>query len=1174
VRAGGSRLNEDPTTEVLMILKFPNLETLRLALTTGVIPPAVSQTPIVAGFDDEQLWVDTSAAFSRTAQNDLKKLGVQTAKTSGVNSTINACCWAELLPLQADAKLIDRLEQTPVLFDLAGGEDLAQLVVEILRLGNDRQSFRWLEGGNEDKEGDRALLRVVGPPYYSLLRAIDRNGNKTGPTAYVERAPRVWVELGHSHPLAEHVKPPEGKLLLLRPPRQWTLLNDGTFRDIYEVLEFPLADAPVRWQEGKLGMKMRVAPTLKPGGPPEGAELWVLRDNPVEELNRFVQNADDQMLNRLAFAVGEKGDRKTIVLRVRQSKLPPPVIVLKAEGYRPYLKLPNLFLPVGTRLHPPLRRDVVRKLLAEDINQLTWLTPSLDGSFTPEGMPENAFRPLWDWIDYVLDHDKEALQAWVQASQFDFEPFVCDEDAPKPKKPPEKPEKPPREKPARKDGRDFSESRFQNTADEDEPEEETSNGVEEFAEVLPVAEPNVLQEQLTELEHRFAALEGGLDTEERQALWPELANLNAALGNAEEAGICYANAFWGQETVSPGTAWNWFLAEASDVPGRAATIKRVGTWVTRVTTAGIKDREVSGEDLDRLLAEQEPTAADVRSLAAYIVWSARRKEPPAALVERLNPVQRFLEDNEKYLPVRIVWLAWSHLVQLSRGDVLALARTRDRLLERLFQNGLQPQLDLPTFLRSAGQPANLRFHAVREWMVNLCEQARNWVTESKEKSKDAITPTELTCGYIDLIFAFGLARLSEHDACRQLMHRAKAALAEAGEVALFLYQAFEYRVKQALDGKPHAGPLPNEQLEFLELIGAKEQGQEGRIHRYAVDRLREHSRILEPHQEINPYRHWFARTSDLDKALSELTDLTDKQEIIDRVTKLLREQQKGAKGNEARALILREALNQAPRVSEEFARDMLDRVTSAYDALPEAEDDEGLVRKAGFLEKALFVAAHFDRVEHIYPLIARFQKMLEEQQGPQATKALDSIAGKCFRGLRKVGMREEIGQLLKLMARVILGGKELKSLDMKKGGTGREAVRPLLHVASGWYYFGSVTQADPVVETARTLLFKADLPYKDQTLLACTYAATLGQAPVESAQKRLEELFQNLKGVRDTYTTNRYYSLYQLKVVEAVVLAVVSDDFTLGANARRWLDDDEFLVRRRIHKDLRAMMGN
>ena len=46
----------------------------------------------------------------------------------------------------------------------------------------------------------------------------------------------------------------------------------------------------------------------------------------------------------------------------------------------------------------------------------------------------------------------------------------------------------------------------------------------------------------------------------------------------------------------------------------------------------------------------------------------------------------------------------------------------------------------------------------------------------------------------------------------------------------------------------------------------------------------------------------------------------------------------------------------------------------------------------------------------------------------------------------------------------------------------------------------------------------------------------------------------------------------KLDVVESVVLAVVSDDFTLGTQARRWLDDDEFLVRRRIHRDLRALM--
>jgi hypothetical protein len=87
------------------------------------------------------------------------------------------------------------------------------------------------------------------------------------------------------------------------------------------------------------------------------------------------------------------------------------------------------------------------------------------------------------------------------------------------------------------------------------------------------------------------------------------------------------------------------------------------------------------------------------------------------------------------------------------------------------------------------------------------------------------------------------------------------------------------------------------------------------------------------------------------------------------------------------------------------------------------------------------------------------------------------------------------------------------------------------------------------------------------------YASAVGQASVEVAQKRLEEVFKSLKGIKDPYTTSTHFSVSQLDVVEAVVLAVVSDDFTLGTQARRWLDDDEFLVRRRIHRDMRALMA-
>jgi hypothetical protein len=83
----------------------------------------------------------------------------------------------------------------------------------------------------------------------------------------------------------------------------------------------------------------------------------------------------------------------------------------------------------------------------------------------------------------------------------------------------------------------------------------------------------------------------------------------------------------------------------------------------------------------------------------------------------------------------------------------------------------------------------------------------------------------------------------------------------------------------------------------------------------------------------------------------------------------------------------------------------------------------------------------------------------------------------------------------------------------------------------------------------------------------------LGQAPLELAQRRLEELYHRLEGIRDTFTTNSHYSLSQLDLVEAVVLSVVTDDFLMGSSSRRWLDDDEFLVRRRIHDDLRALLS-
>jgi hypothetical protein len=90
--------------------------------------------------------------------------------------------------------------------------------------------------------------------------------------------------------------------------------------------------------------------------------------------------------------------------------------------------------------------------------------------------------------------------------------------------------------------------------------------------------------------------------------------------------------------------------------------------------------------------------------------------------------------------------------------------------------------------------------------------------------------------------------------------------------------------------------------------------------------------------------------------------------------------------------------------------------------------------------------------------------------------------------------------------------------------------------------------------------------------LAVAYAEALGFAPAGIALGRLEDLFARLPPVGAQSSSNRYFSLHPLRVVDAAVRAVVTDEFTLGPAVRAWLDEDEFLIRRRIHHDMAALL--
>jgi hypothetical protein len=161
-----------------------------------------------------------------------------------------------------------------------------------------------------------------------------------------------------------------------------------------------------------------------------------------------------------------------------------------------------------------------------------------------------------------------------------------------------------------------------------------------------------------------------------------------------------------------------------------------------------------------------------------------------------------------------------------------------------------------------------------------------------------------------------------------------------------------------------------------------------------------------------------------------------------------------------------------------------------------------------------------------------------------------------------------------------LASQVAKSSRTAKRDPARTA-KLLLTVAGGWFYFGQHEQAQPVALQARQQLFHSEMSAVQRSSLACAYLAAAAQAPLTIALPLIQELFAkdlrtqqpNLARMVDPLFTSTHFSLAQLDVVEATVLTLVSDEFVLSPETRHWLEEDEFLVRRRIHRDVREMVG-
>lgn len=1117
-------------------LFFPNPDALRLVLASGVLPAAVTAAPARAGWDEHgRLWVEPAAPLPRTALAALGRFGVQTLG-GGHPTPEQVGGWAELLPL--------RPARVPtgagVLFELP--DELLGRFLRVLARGGPRPvGVRQLPGDDR-----RTWVRCDSAP-------ADLHDPDAGVELFAEQAPGVWTLAGWAHPIPEAFTLPPGHGLLLRPPRSVTF-HAGLPKP--SLPAFPVRGSVREQHPQPAPPRVDVRLRLRRGTELVEPQLWVIPAAAAESVRDVCREAAERTLAGYEVAVCRRG----LVVRRAGSGAAP--LALPTPGYQPDARAAGCYVPTGQALHPPLRPRELARLLTLGGERLTWVDAAANGELVTSSVPRSAFRPLAEWVTYTAPPGKALAATGTWPNPFALDAFDADESDDEPVTeevslaPPAPVAEPPAPTPPRRGWLARSLDRLAGRrsgvpAEPRRPGKPAGRpvGKSVSADVLLHGADRAARRQ--ELEARLVRAVHRLGPGGRAAAWAELAHVYAATGNHADAAVCWANAVW--EADPPPADWldEWYAAEC-----RAA----------RVSPA---------DPLDRCLAAPARIGA-ARVVAAFTARAAVETQPPGELVAALPRVLALLDERFDDLPARPAWLARVAAARLTGGDALGLARWRDRLVARLREKGPGLDLDGPSFLRFHGTASPDRFRTARDWLVRVRKPVEEWVKKlgpaGRLRSVGIDAETECTSAYAELMLAWGLGCLGERALSLDWAARAKKALVRAGgpgvepDTHAVLCGLFDDRIRGVQDGRPPAGGIPATVLPRYDALTL--------LARHAVDRLRDHSRILEPVREGVGFRGLDARlvrgSDRLGERLQLLADGTDPAASRAEARALL----DACATDPCSATVPRVALtllDAAGRLDADAVRETLGHAVPAATWLDawlrtgrwtDAERAECLPKFLGRLfAGAAAAAARFGLATEVRPLA----EYLGRRAGTDANvrAALVRSAGPVFRAFRKLGLVAETGAVL-------------DRLDPERGEWPAESPLPpaQLGLAVGWFAAGDDDAATRLLDDARRrLLMAQEGDPRDRIELAIGYADALGFAPPRVAHGRLEELFQRLDRVAVTGSTNRYFTLKPLELIDAVVRAVVTDDFAPGPAVRGWLADDEFLIRRRIHRDTAAARG-
>ncbi len=1026
--------------------------------------------------------------------------------------------------------LIDSLLEGPLLFEVPV-QRLAKFIAELHRYHAHFSAVCI--------HGNQAFVRVPQAPRYFALSAQDDAAIRIF-TKYDES---TWLELGYTIAESSARATSDNILSLLRVNAEPLVLSATdwhTEREHYPLLR--AADS-TRWHDTKYPSNISQMLRLRRCQRGVNTEqLWIFHGT-RDDFQERMQTEDQGLFAQFELAQLGASTEFRAVFRLLPGRV--SSLVAPHTAYVRHATLSQLHIPVGYVLHPQIPAHHLAKALNLKTGHIAWLEPQDADRFVLHTIPTNAFTPYESQMQPICANAEALKPITLSADLFGDLPFQLDiEQKPKPERIVTMLM---RQQTQQKEvagfwswvrrvlGRIFGKSPATQKPSRDP-----------FATVQPepiakiprisIAEQRLSRDgtdiQREKLEHAILHDVHRKSDAEAAQLWSQLAHVYEHREEPRDAIICWVNAV-ALDPTNVNLEWFKQLQNCAYSP-----------------------------ILHHPQSTTTPPKLDIIRAAILTLLNEVFGTGDSASQVDLKRLQREVLSTEQQLPMQLLWLFHLALARRSGGDPLALARLRDRIVDRLNATGLALDLDAPACVRFHGIVGRDRFTEARNWLQRIREPMQKWLLKHggerhlQRAGLEARIAT--TIAFTDCMIAWGASKLGDPHTAQDLMKNAEQTLqAEAMNdderiVQQRILALFQERIRWANEGRTPAA-ISDPQPQALDELG-----------NYTLLKLRSVSRILDPVGASNPYGD------------AQFTWVLGLDDLADRLSRWLKNPRPVAVRGfladiaaEPTARILPRVVlalaSRGEQLDAEAALYVLTLVPSAMELFPEMlrtvpglnpDERAPLVRlTVQLLRDSSRLAIQFHLQEPLKTLAAAMTSAAEPES--VACVALLRSGSEFFSTLRDLELKPALALLMKALER----------------SRTRMATTPTdsLTMAAGWLLLGNEERGVQLLNDARDRLFLANSTNeRERTNLALAYVRALEYAPHRLAAGRLEELFQRLDRVYMAGATSRNYALKPLELIDAAITTIVSGEFNLGKLARNWLDEHEQRFRKRITHDLNA----